>query len=479
MFIGLPTLGVLGCAAFLARQQFLREQDARGPYRAGISQIQWLSVSPFEAWQGFDTKIVVHIKDAGQLNAPPNSQIYSVEQLRQRVRLEGQINGLKASFPVSSQDFGNGYEPEHPGPLRLLIVRYGEGDEPGILAFLAKTSVFDPGTPVQLCGDLWVERPGQNATALSSLPPGWTQEKDREGVRLLARSQTTSLSQVLERTSGINVDHTAPPVEEVHADLLSPVFARTNVVGDNGSGIVGVSFPPGTFSKVLPQLRCTAAQVFDARGRPVILKDEWGRPRYKTMHWDLNSLPATAVVRLPLEDIPLERGALKAKIWFAFDDGWPTCVQTEVRPAWMSNRPRTLQLQKVSVENGNVVVTAQYRGLPALRYEGDLLPGQTKPLLFDARDDTRIIFKLNVRYKRLFTHWSQHYTLPSGKSYWFSSDVSVQSVSCDADGHCRIVYQTNALQALKPGQSARFFAQIGVQGDGMLPIQATISRPKL
>lgn len=167
------------------------------------------------------------------------------------------------------------------------------------------------------------------------------------------------------------------------------------------------------------------------------------------------------------------------KVWFAIEDGWPIKVETEVRPAWMSRYPHTLQLQKVSVEGGNVVVMARYTGKAPLKYQSQVdYRGQGKPLYFDERDDPSVGFLPNVAYKRLYTHWSQHYTLGNGKSYWFPNAVSVQSVSYDANSRCRIIYRTNVLSALKPGQSAHFSAHIGVQGDGLLPIQATITRPK-
>ncbi|RYX86254.1 hypothetical protein EON83_03255 [bacterium] len=477
VLIGLPTLLILGGAAFFARQQTIREQDSSGAYRAEITGVEVLPVSPFEAWQGFDTKVIVSVKDLGQLKVPAGLKLFDTKHLEQNVILTGRVNGQAKSFPVSSKDFGNGFEPQHPGVLRALMLPRSE-ELKDTITFLAATSGFDSDSPVQLRGELWIRKIASAPLSTTSAPPNWTLKKNMWEALLETHSKIANLSQTLPQGQTANIDLTAPPVEKVRYDLLSPVYAHTGMTGDNGSGFVHIDFKPNSFSNKYPLLRSTAAEVFDESGRVVPLKGSGGFKAYKTVGWDMNTRPVSAVVRLPLEDVPLERGRLTMKVWFAIEDGWPILVESEVRPAWMSKRPRTLQLQKLTVEAGHVIAMVHYSGIAPLRPEGELnYQPSNRHLFFDGRDDTNVKLIPNVPYKRLYTYWSQHYTLPSGKSYWFPNSVDIQSIDCDATNNCRIDYKTNALNVLKPGQSAQFSAHIGVEGDGFLPIHAKITRP--
>ncbi len=483
VLLGLPTLAIVSAAAFLSRRQAVEQQNQSGPYRAEITRIERVPVSPFEAWQGFDTKIVVHARDLGQLAAPVGARMSPMCSLDQHVFLSGSINGKLQKLPVSSQTLrGSLSEFGTPGALRVQLEHGGtQAEEPEKrLTILAATSKFDANSKVELRGDIWFKRTAEAHPSVAA-PPGWTLDKRRSYSWLETRSKTAPLTQSLERVASVNVDRTAPPVQEVRADLLSPVFAHVNPLGDNGNGFVRVFFKPGSFSNRLPSLRYTEIKVLDASGREVEMKDAYGRREYPGADWDINFVGQhPALVRLPLESVPLERGALTMKMWLAFGDGWPAFIQCEVRPAWMSKRPKTLQLQSVGVKQGTVVVRARYSGTSSLEWEN---PTATKPNeaagFFDSRDyESETFPPRQAGSARLYTFWSQHFTLPNGKSYWYRNAVDVESVSCDDANNCQIIYKTNALGALKPGQSAQFFAQIGIEGDGFLPIQATISRPK-
>jgi hypothetical protein len=78
----------------------------------------------------------------------------------------------------------------------------------------------------------------------------------------------------------------------------------------------------------------------------------------------------------------------------------------------------------------------------------------------------------------LISNWSQHLTAQDGKEYWFKNSVQVQSVNLVGPNTYEIVYATNALTALKAGERMKFSAQVGIEGDGFIPVEATISKSK-
>ncbi len=488
MVIGVPTAIIIAGAAFLSRQQTIREQDRSGPYRAEITRIEILPVSPFEAWQGFDTKIVVYANEFGELDVPLGARLSPAGSLRQKVTLVGQIKGQQKSFAVASQGWGGLYEPEHVGILRAIMVPAPAqiySDVPrNCITFLASTSRLDPKSPLQLRGDIWFERTATPQSLATTLASSW-KPTFRSGhlAFLTARSKSASLAQSLERTVSVNVSRIPFPVNQTHVDLLSPSYAHTDITGDGRSGYVTVFFKltPELRAMVgVTRLRCTQARVFDAQGSEVHLNDLQGRPVIKKAEWSREGGVDVALIKLPLESVPLWRGQLTLKMWLAVGDNWPMKIQTIVRPAWMSRLPKKLKLQSIKVEKGNVTARVRYAGGKLLEWgngrrarEGEMQG------VFDSRHwVTPYLPPHQAGYDRMFPFWSQHFSMPNGGIYWLRSNVNLSSVSCDVTNNCQITYKTSALKALKSGQSARFAAQIGLDGDGFLPIQATITRPK-
>ncbi|RYG72156.1 hypothetical protein EON80_04430 [bacterium] len=469
-----------------------RTHDRTGPYRTTVSRVEHLDINGIDAAAGFDTKLRIWVADLGQLPGQGNTSRLKTRMLTADLKLVGQdkerTTYLKAGFERMSGDrnlqIGSKFSIERPFGSRP----HNNPEMPVTVwidskAFPKQSAIYLEGT---LQFKLWVRNPAQ-----------WGESNKLPAAPLRFKYLVRKANQFIE-----------PPVpkpantqiESLNATYLSPSYQHNSRDGNNvlvrmvleNSGVNWREDRPYWLDN----------RVIDRRGKslPVI------RPL------DLRSLrPSGNRVFYEFRaaiDIPDAAGKLLANGAFSMDDSAPTKYSVLLRPEWMTSRPRKLKLESIGVQGGDVYVVVRYAGaLPVIFQDTKSGPGYGighSSEFLDNRDDLyynsesqamdyaerrkskatyplewdeRVFWWDDEKRDYLITNWSQHLTF-GGSEDWSAKSVSVKSITNLGAGRYRVIYQTSALNILKPGERCRFNAKIGLKGDGFLTINTTMTRGK-
>lgn len=471
--ISLPVFFIGGFGWWASVRQTARIERESGPYRTRLVSMEDLPVTPFERWQGFDSKVRIVATDAGKPNAQAGVKLGGQRALECEVSLVGNGAEGNVKLPISDSGLGpDGVDEEHPGAL-MRIYDFGKSRQQAEnveMTFLADTSAFVD-SQAKLRGNARVENGAYRNPNLANVP-GFVIWHDVADTYTFIANPTP-------------IEHTlAPPAAAVDRSAPQLIFAQITQLRPHE---VGASpFNDGNDTLVRAQFDCSQLikdEKINWRFVDPHLEDENGKRvelTYRSIPLNISigeiSVAADKKVsfdeRLTLSQVPLARGQITLKTWFSYQDSWPTPVSIVVRPRQkLAQVPRKLQLQSVRLVGGRVEARVRYIGALPLATEQDARR-KYDALSGEMRAEPRL-----AGVDRLISDWSQHLEYAGGKKQWSGQYIGDARAECKADKTCVVTYPLPALKRWNFGQSARFKAQIGIEDDGFLDIDLPISKP--
>ncbi len=305
----------------------------------------------------------------------------------------------------------------------------------------------------------------------------------------------------------------------------------TSYSNDDGAGDAAiylmVSAPVGRWQRRNNRPRIIEARIFDEKGHdwtnfndaPTGL--EW-QPGSNGMTWG-GSLPNGQFrfdSKVLLNKIPASAGRLKLKLWLTDDaNGWPLVLEREVRPLWVLRRTAKLQIESARVvrrvEQGMTAIRpGVYRQTWSSRPKMEIVVRYIGPKKSYARGFTEIFRmqpfdweplrpyrdplqsygsgtppKITANDDELLFHWSQHVEMADGSpapvarglnSYESNVPPPDAPERLDEDDRMwRLRFDLGRLVAPKPGGKWRFRAQLGVAGDGFIPVDVPLNASQI
>ncbi|RYG72155.1 hypothetical protein EON80_04425 [bacterium] len=459
----LPPLGLLGFGfglqrweAAQQRDEAKRQRELDGPYRAIITRVEPLEVNAIEAAAGFDAKFKIHSIDLGH----PSKVTLSEKDrrvFRGQLQLVGRFDGREVR--LRSDAFYEGFTTEVSELCsEQKFITSGLVREPrfaasdGEFMVLAKTTAFPARAEVKVEGPMdWELRNGGTAN------------------QRVWKSQPVQFSHVVRRPhQKLRLPAFAPSplrISRFETAFLSPQYQHTSLSSDGNNAWVKVVINTPTCSTYFTDCyRWLNTQLTDQEGKlagKVVMNSGYGgAPNEPHKVWTGKSLDAGSTVG---------RGELRFQGSLAFEGTKTVPLDVEVRPAWITAKPTHLQLESVKVVANKVEVTVRYSGqrkIFAKNSVGQILDHRSHfedpaPWWNDTQNDY------------LLSDWSQHLRI-RGREYWYPNSIKVREVYLLGNGLYRIDYETNTAGALKAGEYAEFKAEIGLKGEGFLPVRAKV-----
>lgn len=471
--ISLPIVFLGGFGWWANGRQQQRAARENGPYRTRLVSIEDVPLTPFERWQGFDSKVRIVATDDGKPDLPAGINLTGRRSLECEAFLIGDSTNQKIKLPISDSGIGNdGISDEYPGALlRIYDFKASRQESENVgITFLANTSEIVDGK-ANLSGNLRIENGTYRNIRLASVP-GFALWREVAGTYTF-HARSTKIEHSLQRSQH-PADQTSPRPLSTQVTHLNPREARSDPMNDGNDTLVRAEFDCSKINrKDIVSSRFVDPHLEDEFGKRVELKNG-SRP--VNVYIGGISVGAEQKVsfddRLPLGLVPAERGQITLKTWFSYRNSWPTPVSIIVRPRPHTATPNKLKLQSVRLVGGQVEARVRYVGKLTLQTEQDA-PETYDALSSSSRPDPRA-----AGTDRLISNYSQHLELPNGKKQWSSQYVGDARAKCKADNSCVVTYPLPALKSWAPGQTARFKAQIGIEDDGFLDIDLPITKPK-
>ncbi len=437
--ISLPIVFLGGFSWWANGRQQQRAARENGPYRTRLVSMEDVPLTPFERWQGFDSKVRIVATDEGKPDLPASFRWGGRRELASDIFLSGK-NGAK--LPVASNGQGD-MRPSarNPGALMRILDydRTRTESENLELTFLADTKAVAGKAKLQ--GEIRFE-----------IPVGFCTARPLQIERDL-RAQNTLINRTAPRFISAQVAH------------FSPRETAIDPTGDNGDTFVEAAFDCSALKGAMP----------NAHFANEILEDEFGK---EVEELDVNRTAANPAGQITFNDrvktfsIPASRGQITFKTWFSYCDSWPTLVSVVVRLRPHTATPRKLMLQSVRLAGSNVEARVRYTGNLPLGTEQSAVRQDVSTFIGD-RPAPRA-----AGTDRLLSNWSQHLEFAGGKKQWSGQYVGDARAQCKPDNTCVVTYPIPAMKSWLPGQRARFRAQIGIEDDGFLDIDLPIVKAK-
>lgn len=457
----LVLLGAFGVWTSLENQR--KRQRASGPLRAVIRDVKVEPATPFEAWQGFDFRVSIDTEVEGEQTLPQGAKLGSKEEVSVAAQL---VVGDKI-FPIDSRLSLKTDVYEKRVARLCAVYDWHDPKQTGHRTLLVRTRDLK-GTHAQL-------RATVRVTPFAVGQPAALEEPWRKAPfgRLKAPSKPADFEVKVPLEPPV-IDQSAPKLKQTQVFKYAPKSNHTGMLLGQGETIAKFQIVPAKpliKNPIQGNLFQGPAEIVNEKGERMLLPKRANlRASGYTLSWRTN--PAAQFERrIPTWQIPKSHGPLFYRTWIAFDESWPVEVKIPVRKAWECQKPEGLTIESVKVEGENVRVRLKYTGPRKLETDefGVLVDTfqdwERAGVLPNADDQTPVLF-----------NWSQHIEMPNGKQHWFENVVSVESARYVGPELFEVVYRTNVKAALKPGQSAIFRADIGIKGQGFLPVQARISR---
>lgn len=467
------------------QRQAMLERELKGPYRAVITRVERVPVSAIEAAAGFDTKLTIYLTDLGHPVGLPIKDNKFNRRVSGPLQLVGIRNGERTRLKTAVETYQTDPLLRSDASLILYTMQAQPRSElrEGIIAVLAKSSAFPDEAEVRLEGPLtWT---------LFAGPSDFHTPPLQFSYRLRAAKQPTALPAF---------SQSVVKVELVNATYFSPSFQHTNAQYGATNTLVRL-FVRGTKGMEWDssKVRWIDNSLYDHNGR------RWSEPVPRESG-STSGEECVTFFKVSAADVPESSGELAFRGAVSPDGSSPAPFSVVVRPAWITKRPVHLKLENVTVQGVNVLATVRYDGKREVRYndnsKGFGAVSGLPPEFLDNRNEyynSEVLPFYRATWRQrgmsspgpqdlqgmwwsdktrdyLISTWSQHLTL-GGKEYWSPKSVAMQSITNLGEGRYRVVYKTNAVGLLKYGEKCRFDAQIGLKGEGFLPIQATIVKP--
>ena len=477
--IALLSLPIVAFGAFgwwANSRQTERVERESGPYRTRLISIEEVPLTPFEQWQGFDSKVRILATDDGKPQLPPNVKLSGERALDGQMVLVGETDQGRVEVPLSGEALvDDGISRVKRDSKRLLRV-YGpeidrHGDDDLELRFLIKSSHFKAGT-ARLKGWVSAREFIESPTKFYILPTGvahWKQFRNKPTYQGVS-AQVDHLVTPSPQSKSSAIDRRVPKLTGAKIVALSPREA-------------GLRAGKGSFY-LYANFDCTGLDVnWDS---PVVyidphLEDDGGRriAPIEVMwrglaHGDPN-IYINSQFHLPPS--LQKRGPVNAKFQVSGYGSWPTPVSVRVPDAPKKvARSRKLKLnglRLIKSERGySVQAQVKYTGNLALETEG------TAATQWDEVALRQTLAPREAGTDRLLANYSQHLQFADGKTQWKDKYVRSARAQCAPGNSCTVTYPIPAMNRWQPGQSARFQAQIGIEGDGFLDVDLPISKAR-
>jgi hypothetical protein len=486
LYLGLPFLLIgIGGVILTAREKKRIERES-GPLRTEITDIRFEDVTPFEAWQGFSHKVTVSTELQGDQSLPEGFKLRGNTNLSSDAQLIVENGEHSEIINLGNRDYDDSNIKTLNAPPLVAIPNWDAGRIYGFRTFLIKTNNFG-NARLRLQGTVRLQQQAI-VSANHEIPQGaWT----------LQRSYYKSASQVSRSTPAVPFEILLPPriptttpkstikVIEAGKSSFSPQSEKTGPYEGEGETQIRVKFKvPEEFmtnsSNIGTRLSTGPTDILDKNNRPVKLpKKRYGSD--PTIRFTSSNIflyvngEGVAKRNIPVWNIPASYGPLTYRTWLSYSGSSPVELKIPVRTADDLKPSYLLKLESVKVVTGNVRVRVKYLGPSEVEWEDNNGFFNNRPFNNDF-----VPFQLNnvgePLKDKLISNWSQHLTASNGKEYWFKNAVKVQSVNEVAPSVYEIVYATNALSALKKGETMKFSAHVGIEGDGFIPIEAKITK---
>lgn len=447
--ISLPIVFLGGFGWWANGRQQQRAARENGSYRTRLVSIEDVPLTPFERWQGFDSKVRIVATDDGKPDVPDGVTLDGKRQLRDKIFLVGD----KVKLPVSSYGQGTMRPDAHnPGALvGILGFQQTRKELENIeLVLLANTKAV-PGK-ARLQGDVYAQ--------MGAYGPKPNQIGDYNArpakVDKALRASITPLDATVRR---------APKLLSTQVAHMTPRETAKSPLGDNGDTSVSAKFDCSALKTKFPTFHFA-----DSR-----LEDEFGKTVEQLNINGMASLPDGTVTIGDLVktfQIPANRGQITFKTWFSYSDSWPTPVSIIVRPRPKApHPPRKLKLQSVRLMGSDVEVRVRYIGALPLETE------QNAAKEYNVVAEEMKPAPRGIGVDRLISDYFQHLEYAGGKTQWSGQYVGDARADCAPDKTCIVTYPVPAMRSWYPGQTAHFRAQIGIEDDGFLDIDLPITKP--
>lgn len=461
--ISMPLVLIGGFGWWSNVRQTQRAERESGAYRTRLVSIEDLPLTPFERWQGFDSKVRIVATDDGAPNLPTDVKLTGRRALESEIFLIDQgVNKL----PVSSNGLGNdGVSGRYPGALlRIYDFAKSRAEAENLeITFLADADAV-AGDQARLRGTIAVENGTYEDLSYAQLSSGFKSWRGRKDL-LTFEARPLQIDHPL-RASERPVDRTTPRLLSTQVSRLSPRETATDMAGDNGDTFVRATFDCSALPAITPSFRFADSS----------LKNEVGKKIEKLHIGGIGTRSDGIVVlddRIKTLQIPADQGQLTFETWFSYRGSWPVPVSIVVRPRPYKGAPRKLTLQKAEFidEPGQprIQVRVRYTGTLSLETEQSV-PRQYDTLTHDMKPVPK-----HAGIDRLLSNWSQRLEYAGGKTQWSEQYIGDARAECNSDNSCIVTYPLPAVNNWKPGQSARFRAQIGIEDNGFLNVDVPLT----
>lgn len=476
LVLGLPFLLIgAGAVCFNARekQRIARES---GPWRLVVTDAQAIAITPKEAWQGYDLKYRLNYELHGE--QPPNLKTpvripYAGANNPNNAFLDI-INERENTERFSGIQIGGGtyWERYLRAPLKVVDDDHG----PLFRTILIDRNAFPRGKMI-LKSHTQAQATNSNNEFLQPLPAEWSQTVNREVKPVEINRASPKLI-----SSSLNF---APPIASQRR-----IAMNTYVYGSGTSKALtklklNCDLSDVTKNPVSNNVAILNSRFEDEKGNEIRVKsesDQYGGQRMYTHQGNVRSdvnKQDYVEMELDLHDVPTEHGAIFLRSNLSLNNSWATPFLVEVRPAWVCRKTSKLKIEKVEVEGSAVSVRVHYLGTKPMELRGSSGIGTSNFSMMDGSSDWGYDPPVPTGHDRLIINWSQHLEDSNGPMFFNpkqpntdSPEETCEVIGVEDLGNNR--YVVNYSVNYKPKSPMKFKAEIGIWGDGFIPVEATI-----
>ena len=469
--ISLPIVFLGGFGWWANGRQQQRAARENGPYRTRLVSVEDLRLTPFERWQGFDSKVRIVATDDGKPELPAGVKLSDRRSLFGHMFLVAKSGG---QFPLDASDVGlrdvyvQGYGARTTGQKKYNALQlFGNSrfrSEQENLATVFLVNSHANGGVTRLKGSLSIQRRLISSPKLAGKRPAViTNFWDSNDV-LAFNSRPLQIDRVL-RPSNAPIDHQSPKIISSQLIHIRPYDAA----GGDDTVVVAELDVSQIRRKSEINWRDVSSHIESENGETVRSarlqgpEIEYGRTTVKYF--------------FKSSSVPAAKGQLTLKTWLSYQDSWPVFLSVVLRERNADLPPRKLKLLSARLigapNEPEVEVRVRYTGSQNVEDENQIEKGYHN-ILAQRRD----IPPRKPGTDRLITHWSQHLVYPNGKEQWHPQNVGYSQVRRESKDIIVVTYPLPAMNKWKPGQSAHFRAQIGIEDDGFLDVDLPIVKAK-
>ncbi len=470
-FISLPIVFLGGFGWWANGRQQQRATRENGPYRTRLVSIEDLPLTPFERWQGFDSKVRIVATDDGKLQNAAGIEVSDRRTLFGELSLVGNSG---AQIPMKNLDVGlpdvavQGYGAQTTGKndfnaLQLYENSRFRSEKENLVTTLLVNSQSISGGIARIKGNVSVQREIIIPKAFIGKPPAGVKPMLNYEKTWALESRPLEINRVLRPTMA--------PIDDIKPRASSQVIhLRPRDAAGGEDTVVLTDFDvSGIAENAGSGWRMVTEHIETDQGE-VVWKDYLQSP-------SLREGKFTGSYFFNLARIPLEKGRLTLKAWVSYRDSWPLAHSVVVREKPHKIVPHKLELKSVRLLNYSAKpeIEVQVRYLGSLPVEDE---NNAKMGYLNTYSRRRDVPPRTPGTERLISEWSQHLEYSNGQKQWYPQFVGYPEVHPKSNNIFCIYYPLPAMNKWQPGKTARFKAQIGIESDGFLDIDLPITKPK-